>query len=167
MAAGYFEAGKSAEKATFEFTIRRLPAHRNFALVAGLPQVVDYLLNLSFTAEEIEYLRGLPQFARVSSAFFDYLRNFRFTGDLFAVPEGTPLFAGEPVLTLRAPVIEAQIPETYLLSAITFQTLIASKAARSVRRVASRRSVPTTGTGLTSTTMRTGTTSTADRTVHA
>jgi nicotinate phosphoribosyltransferase len=138
MAAGYFDAGKSSEKATFEFTIRRLPAHRNFALIAGLPQVVDYLLNLSFTAEEVDYLRGVPQFAHVSSAFFDYLRGFRFTGDLFAVPEGTPIFAGEPVLTLRAPVIEAQIPETYLLSAITFQTLIASKAARCAEAAAGR-----------------------------
>jgi nicotinate phosphoribosyltransferase len=130
MAAGYFEAGKAAQKATFEFTIRRLPEHRNYALAAGLPQVVDYLLNLSFTAEEVDYLRGLPQFANASPAFFDYLLNFRFSGDLFAVPEGTPLFAGEPVLTLRAPIIEAQIPETYLLSTVTFQTLIASKAAR-------------------------------------
>jgi nicotinate phosphoribosyltransferase len=138
MAAGYFEAGKAAEKATFEFTIRRLPAHRNFALMAGLPQVVDYLLNLSFTDEEVEYLRGLPQFSRVSRAFFDYLRTFRFTGDLFAVPEGTPLFAGEPVLTIRAPIIEAQIPETYLLSEITFQTLIASKAARCAEAAAGR-----------------------------
>jgi nicotinate phosphoribosyltransferase len=138
MAAGYFEAGKAAEKATFEFTIRRLPAHRNFALMAGLPQVVDYLLNLSFTDEEVEYLRGLPQFARVSPAFFDYLHTFRFTGDLFAVPEGTPLFAGEPVLTIRAPIIEAQIPETYLLSEITFQTLIASKAARCVEAAGGR-----------------------------
>jgi nicotinate phosphoribosyltransferase len=138
MAAGYFEAGKSAEKATFEFSIRRLPANRNYALIAGLPQVVDYLLNLTFTPEEIDYLRGLPQFARVSPAFFDYLSDFRFTGDLFAVPEGTPLFAGEPVLTLRAPVIEAQLPETYLLSAITFQTLIASKAARCAEAAAGR-----------------------------
>src|SRR3974390_1544659 len=114
MAAGYFEPGKAAEKATFEFTLRRLPAHRNYAVIAGIPKIVDYLLNLSFTADEIAYLRGLPQFAQVSPAFFDYLRNFRFTGDLFAVPEGTILFAGEPVLTVRAPIIEAQIPETYL-----------------------------------------------------
>jgi nicotinate phosphoribosyltransferase len=132
MAAGYFEAGKTAERAVFELAIRRLPPHRNFVLAAGLPQVVDYLLNLSFTAEEIDYLRGLPQFRNVSPAFFDYLRNFRFTGDLFAVPEGTPLFAGEPMLMLRAPVIEAQIPETYLLSELSFQSLIASKAARFV-----------------------------------
>ncbi len=138
MAAGYFETGKAASAATFELTIRRLPVNRNFALVAGIPQVVDYLLNLTFTAEEIAYLRGLPQFANVSPAFFDYLRDFHFTGDLFAVPEGTVVFAGEPILTLRAPVIEAQIPETYLLSAITFQTLIASKAARCVAAAAGR-----------------------------
>jgi nicotinate phosphoribosyltransferase len=130
MAAGYFETGKTAERAVFELSLRRLPAHRNFVVAAGLTQVVDYLLNLAFTGDEIAYLRALPQFRRVSPAFFDYLRDFRFTGDLFAVPEGAILFAGEPVLTLRAPIIEAQIPETYLLSALSFQTLIASKAAR-------------------------------------
>src|SRR5579872_6004959 len=95
MAAGYFEAGKAQEKATFEFTVRRLPANRNFILAAGLPEAVDYLLNLSFTREEVDYLRGLPQFRNASPAFFDYLAHLRFTGDLFAVPEGTPLFAGE------------------------------------------------------------------------
>ena len=73
MAAGYFESGKAAEKATFEFTIRRLPQNRNYVVVAGIHEVVDYLLNLNFTAEEIDYLRGLPQFAQVSPAFFDYL----------------------------------------------------------------------------------------------
>ena len=71
MAAGYFEAGKAAEKATFEFTLRRLPAQRNFMLAAGLPQVVEYLLNLSFTADEIAYLRGLVQFRLAPGAFFD------------------------------------------------------------------------------------------------
>ncbi|HXK04444.1 MAG TPA: nicotinate phosphoribosyltransferase [Verrucomicrobiae bacterium] len=130
MAAGFFDSGRAGQKATFELSIRRLPAHRNYVVAAGLPQVVDYLLNLRFTSEEIDYLRGLPQFAGVSPAFFEYLRTFRFTGDLFAVPEGTVLFAGEPMLTIRAPIIEAQLPETYLLSAVTFPTLIASKAAR-------------------------------------
>jgi nicotinate phosphoribosyltransferase len=130
MAAGYFETGKTAERAVFELTVRRLPPRRNFVLAAGLPQVVDYLLNLAFTADEIAYLRTLPQFQHVSPAFFDYLRAFRFTGDLFAVPEGTVLFAGEPMLTVRAPIVEAQIPETYLLSALSFQSLIATKAAR-------------------------------------
>ncbi len=138
MAAGYFEAGKSAEKATFELTLRRLPRQRNFMLAVGLAQVVEYLLNLSFTADEIAYLRGLPQFHLASDAFFDYLRNFRFTGDLFAVPEGTPLFPDEPFLTIRAPLAEAQIPETYVLSMVAFQSMIATKAARTVEAAAGR-----------------------------
>jgi len=138
MAAGYFEAGKTTERATFELAIRRLPPRRNFLLAAGLPQVVDYLLNLSFSSEEVAYLRGLPQFSNASAAFFDYLCHFRFTGDLFAVAEGTPLFAGEPFLTLRAPIIEAQIPETYLLSAVPFPTLVAGKAARCVAAAGGR-----------------------------
>lgn len=132
MSAGYFEAGKAKQKATFELSVRRLPTNRNFVIAAGLPLCVEYLLNLRFTADEIAYLRGLPQFAQVSPAFFEYLADFHFTGDLFAVPEGTPLFAGEPMMMVRAPLIEAQIPETYLLSAITFQSLIATKAARMV-----------------------------------
>jgi len=138
MAAGYFESGKADEIATFELAVRHLPANRNFILAAGLPQVVDYLLNLSFAEEEIDYLRGLAQFRLAPPEFFEYLRTFRFTGDLFAVPEGTPLFAGEPILTIRAPIIQAQIPETYLLSAIAFQTSIASKAVRSVEAAAGR-----------------------------
>ncbi|MCC6860989.1 MAG: nicotinate phosphoribosyltransferase [Bryobacterales bacterium] len=132
MAAGFYEAGKSAERATFELSIRRLPKDRKFVIAAGLHKVVDFLLGLSFLEEEVEYLRGLPQFKLVSNGFFDALRKLRFTGDLFAVPEGTPVFAGEPVLTVRAPVIEAQLPETYLLAAVTFESLIATKAARVV-----------------------------------
>jgi nicotinate phosphoribosyltransferase len=138
MAAGYFETGKTDEKATFELGFRRLPANRNFILTAGLAQVVDYLLNLSFEDAEVEYLRGLPQFARVSHGFWDYLRTFRFTGDLFAMPEGTPAFPHEPVALIRAPIIEAQIPETYALAAIGFQSMIATKAARSVEAAAGR-----------------------------
>ena len=138
MAAGYFEAGKVAERATFEFSFRRLPRHRNFVLAAGLPQVVDYLLNLNFNGEEIDYLRGLPQFRHASPAFFDYLRNFRFTGDLFSVPEGTPIFPGEPLLTIRAPLIEAQIPETFVLSSVAFESSIATKAARCVEAAGGR-----------------------------
>ena len=130
MAAGYFQAGKMEETATFELFFRRFPANRNYIVAAGLQQAVDYLLNLRFTNEEIGYLQSLPQFERVSDSFFEALANFRFTGDLFAVPEGTPLFPGEPFLTLRAPLVEAQIPETYLLSTIGFQSMIATKAAR-------------------------------------
>jgi nicotinate phosphoribosyltransferase len=132
MAGGYFAAGKHHDIATFELSVRRLPAHRDFILVAGLQQALEYLANLRFTADEIAYLRALPQFANSTPAFFDYLADFRFTGNVFAVPEGTPMFAGEPVMTIKAPIIEAQIPETYLLSAFTFQTLIASKASRVV-----------------------------------
>lgn len=138
MAAGYFAAGKVNEKAVFELSVRRLPPNRNFLLFAGLPQVVDYLLNLSFTDEEIDYLRGLPQFRLVPPEFYEYLRGFRFTGDLFAVPEGTPMFGGEPLLFIRAPIIEAQVPETFALAATGFETLIASKAARMVHAAGGR-----------------------------
>lgn len=138
MAAGYFETGKAGEKATFELNFRRLPANRNFILAAGLQQLVDYLLNLGFEDEEVDYLRGLPQFSRVSEGFWDYLRTFRFTGDLFAVPEGTPVFPNEPVAILRAPIIEAQIPETYSLATIGFQSMIATKAFRSVEAAQGR-----------------------------
>ena len=138
MAAGYFEAGKTEERAAFELFVRRLPHGRNFILAAGLAQAVDYLLNLRFTAEEIDYLRGLPHFARTDPRFFDLLAELRFSGDLFAVAEGTPLFAGEPFLTLRAPLVEAQIPETYLLSIIGFQSMIATKAARVVKAALGR-----------------------------
>ena len=138
MAAGYFEAEKVAERATFEIFVRRLPHQRNFILAAGLQQAVDYLLNLRFSAEDIAYLRTLAQFKNTRPEFFDMLAGLRFTGDLFAVPEGTPLFASEPFLTLRAPIIEAQIPETFLLSTLGFQSMIATKAARVVRAALGR-----------------------------
>jgi nicotinate phosphoribosyltransferase len=145
MAAGYYEAGKLQEIATFELFFRRLPRYRNYVMAAGLAQVVDYLLNLRFEEAEIKYLETLPQFQGVSKGFFDYLRSFRFTGDLFAVPEGTPIFANEPFLTVRAPLVEAQIPETYLLAMIGFQSLIATKASR-ICEVAGGRSVVEFGT---------------------
>lgn len=138
MAAGYFAAGKQDDIGTFEFSLRRLPKDREFVLCAGLPRAVEYLLNLSFEADEIAYLRSLPNFRRVPEAFWDYLADFRFTGDVFAVPEGTVLYEGQPVLNIRAPLIEAQIPETYLLSAIAFETLIATKAARIVHAAQGR-----------------------------
>src|ERR1700724_1110496 len=145
MAAGYFESGKAGEVATFELFFRHLPRYRNFVLAAGLEQVVEYLQNLHFEDEEIRYLRSLPQFQRVSPEFFDELRALRFNGDLFAMPEGTPIFAGEPFLTVRAPLMEAQIAETYLLATVGFQSLIATKAARMVE-VAGGRAVVDFGT---------------------
>jgi nicotinate phosphoribosyltransferase len=132
MAAGYFAAGKTRDIATFELTVRRMPDHRNFLVAAGLQQVIEYLADFRFEDNEIEYLRSLRQFARAPAEFFDFLRQLRFTGDLFAMPEGTPVFPGEPILVVRAPLIEAQLVETYLLSSIAFQTTIASKAARCV-----------------------------------
>lgn len=138
MAAGYFQAGKTAEIATFELFVRRFPRDRNYLIAAGLQQAVDYLLNLRFTREETEYLRSLPQFRHTPKAFFDYLLQLRFTGDVFAFPEGTPVFPGEPFLTVRAPIVEAQIPETFLLATMGFQTLIATKAARTVEAARGR-----------------------------
>lgn len=132
MAAGYFEAGKTDEVATFELSVRRLPEPRNFLVAAGLQQAIEYLQTLKFQADEIDYLRSLPQFKRAPEEFFEFLAELRFTGDLFAVQEGTPVFANEPIAIVRAPLIEAQLVETYLLSTFAFQTTIASKAARCV-----------------------------------
>ncbi len=132
MAAGYFLAGKAQEVATFELSVRRLPATRNFLLAAGLAQAIEYLQGLRFELDEVDYLRSLVQFQNAPPEFFTYLRDLRFTGDLFAIPEGTPVFANEPLAIVRAPVIEAQMVETYLISTFSFQTAIASKAARCV-----------------------------------
>src|ERR1700754_4814102 len=95
MGAGYFAAGKTNEIATFELLVRRMPQNRNFLVAAGLQQAVEYLQNLKFQPEEIDYLRSLRQFKNVAPEFFDCLRDLRFTGDLFAMPEGTPVFPGE------------------------------------------------------------------------
>jgi nicotinate phosphoribosyltransferase len=132
MAAGYFAEGKTGEIATFELSVRRLPETRNFLIAAGLAQAVEYLRELRFKPEEIDYLRGLAQFKQTPPEFFDFLAKLRFTGDLFALPEGTPVFGNEPIAIVRAPLVEAQLVETYLLSTFMFQTMIASKAARCV-----------------------------------
>jgi nicotinate phosphoribosyltransferase len=131
MAAAYFESGFWAN-ASFELFVRSLPEQRSFLLSAGLEQALEYLEDVRFREEEIEYLRLQPVFRHISDAFFDYLRDFRFMGEVWAIPEGTPVFGEEPLLRVRAPVIQAQIVETYLLSTLTFQTMIASKAARVV-----------------------------------
>lgn len=131
MAAGYFENGVD-HRAVFELFVRRLPKHRSYLLAAGLEQALDYLSTLSFTSDQIDYLRKHPSFQDVSAEFFDYLARFRFTGDVWAMSEGTPVFGMEPLLRVTAPMIEAQIVETFLLSTLNFQTMIASKAARIV-----------------------------------
>jgi nicotinate phosphoribosyltransferase len=131
MAAGYRAAGFDA-RATFELFVRGLPARRNFLVAAGLAQALEYLEHINFSAHEIDYLRRHPVFAGIGEEFFEFLAKFRFSGDVWAVPEGTVIFPDEPILRVAAPIAEAQIVETYLLSAIHFQTLIASKAARVV-----------------------------------
>ena len=132
MAAGYFEC-KRNNKATFELFVRELPKNRSYLIAAGLEQIIYYLKNLRFTNNHLKYLKSIPIFKNVSKGFFEYLLNFRFSGDLLAVPEGTVFFANEPILRITAPLIEAQIIETYLLSMINYQTLIASKGARVVQ----------------------------------
>lgn len=137
MAAGYYSNGLT-DTATFELFVRALPPDRGYLIAAGLEQVVHYLTTLRFGADAIAYLRGLPVFKHVDRRFFDYLARFRFSGDLWAMPEGTPVFGNEPILRVTAPIIEAQLVETFLLATINFQTAIATKAARIVEAAAGR-----------------------------
>jgi nicotinate phosphoribosyltransferase len=131
MAAGYFEH-RIEWRSTFELFVRHLPPERSYLVAAGLDSVLVYLENLHFTEEDIQFLREQPAFHTVSPAFFDYLRGFRFKGDVHAMEEGTLVFADEPILQITGPILEAQVVETYLLSVINFETLVASKAARVV-----------------------------------
>jgi nicotinate phosphoribosyltransferase len=137
MAAGYLKTGFDA-RLTFELFVRSLPAHRNFLVAAGLDQALDFLEGVHFSDEDVRYLRAQPVFQRVGDEFFEYLSRFRFSGDVWAMPEGTVFFPGEPVLRVTGPAIEAQIAETFLLSEINFQTMIASKAARIVQAASGR-----------------------------
>ena len=135
MANGYFQTPLRDRITYFDIFFRRVPDGGGFAIAAGLEQVIQYIQNLHFTEEDIEYLRGKGGF---TPAFLDYLRNFKFTGDIWAVPEGTPIFPGEPILTVRAPAVQAQFIETYLLLELNHQSLIATKANRIVRAAAGR-----------------------------
>ena len=129
MAAGYVQTHFEA-RATFELFARHLPARRNYLVAAGLEQAIEFLENVRFTETEIEFLRGNKIFRKIGPEFFSYLSNFRFTGDVWAMPEGTIAFPGEPLLRVTAPIVEAQLLETYLLATLSYQTMIASKAAR-------------------------------------
>ncbi|MBQ1281734.1 MAG: nicotinate phosphoribosyltransferase, partial [Oscillospiraceae bacterium] len=135
MSNGYFECGLKDRVCYFDVFYRRVPDKGGFAIAAGLQQVVEYIQSLKFTEEDIAYLRGRGYF---TEEFLEYLANFRFTGDIYAVPEGTPVFPHEPMLTVRAPAIEAQLIETYLLLALNHQSLIATKANRIVRAAQGR-----------------------------
>lgn len=140
MAAGYFQTGFDA-RATFELFARHLPPKRNYLVAAGLEQALEFLENVSFTGEEIDFLKRHLLFSRIGAKFFDYLAGFRFTGDVWAMPEGTLVFPGEPLLRVTAPIIEGQIMETYLLAMLSYQTMIASKAARVVTAAEGRQIV--------------------------
>lgn len=130
MGNGYFQNGFYKRKTYFDVFFRKVPDGGGYAIAAGLEQVIDYIKDLHFTKENIEFLRTKKIF---SEDFLKYLENFRFSGDIYAVPEGTPVFPYEPILTVCAPAIEAQLVETYILLAINHQSLIATKASRIVR----------------------------------
>ncbi|MBQ8514773.1 MAG: nicotinate phosphoribosyltransferase [Ruminococcus sp.] len=130
MANGYFRNGFHERVLYFDLFYRSVPDGGGFAIAAGLEQAIEYLQDLHFDEEDIDFLRSKNIF---DEEFLEYLRQFRFTGDIWAVPEGTPIFPSEPIMTIRAPAIQAQLIETYLLLALNHQSLIATKANRIVR----------------------------------
>ena len=135
MGNGYFKTGYKDRITYFDVFFRRVPDNGGFAIAAGLEQLIEYIENLHFTKEDIDYLRGRKLF---DEEFLAYLENFCFTGDIYAIPEGTPVFPREPLVTVRAPAIEAQLIETFTLLTINHQSLIATKANRIVRAARGR-----------------------------
>ena len=135
MAGGYFENDFKDKTAYFDMFYRKNPDKGGFAIVAGVEQMVEYLQNLKFTDEDIEYLRSKNMF---SEEFLQYMRNFKFSCDVWAIPEGTPVFPGEPIVMVKGPVIQAQFIETMILLCINHQSLIATKASRIVRAAEGR-----------------------------
>ena len=136
MANGYFRKGMKDDITYFDIFFRRVPDGGGFAIAAGLEQLIEYIEDLHFDEDDIAYLREKNLF---QEDFLEYLRNFRFTGDIWAVPEGTPVFPNEPLVTIRAPASQSQLIETYALLCINHQSLIATKAARVVRAAAGRK----------------------------
>lgn len=137
MAAAYFDNNETAQ-ATFELFVRNYPRNRSYLIAAGLEQVICYLEKIRFDKKQLTFIKRHPIFKDVSNDFFNYLAKFKFHGDLWAMPEGTVFFTNEPIVRISAPIIEAQIIETYLLSMINFQTLIATKASRVVQSARGR-----------------------------
>ena len=137
MGNGYFRNGYKDRITYFDVFFRKVPDQGGFAIAAGLEQLIDYIENLHFSEEDIAYLRSRNLFCE---EFLDYLRAFRFTGDIYAIPEGTPVFPREPLVVVRAPSIEAQLIETFTLLTINHQSLIATKANR-ICRAANGRTV--------------------------
>ena len=135
MANGFFVDGLGDRIAYFDMFFRKIPDNGGFAIMAGVEQLIEYLKELRFTDEDIEFLRGKKIF---DEKFLEYLKNFKFTCDVWAIPEGTPIFPGEPIVTVRGPVVQAQLVETTLLLLINHQSLIATKANRIVRAAEGR-----------------------------
>ena len=135
MSHGYFKTGYKDRICYFDVFFRQCPDGGGFAIAAGLEQIIQYIQDLHFSQEDIAYLRSRELF---SEEFLEYLADFHFTGDIWAVPEGTPIFPKEPIMTVRAPAIEAQLIETYVLLCINHQSLIATKANRVVRAAQGR-----------------------------
>lgn len=135
MSNGYFKNGFYKRNVYFDVFFRKVPDNGGFAIAAGLEQVISYIKNLHFSDDDISYLRTKGIF---DEQFLEYLSNFKFHGDIYAVPEGTPVFPNEPVMTVRAPAIEAQMIETFVLLTVNHQTLIATKANRIVRAAQGR-----------------------------
>lgn len=130
MGNGYFRNGFYKKQTYFDVFYRSVPDKGGFAIASGLEQIIDYIKDLHFTEEDIDYLRSKDIF---EEGFLDYLKDFKFTGDIYAVPEGTPIFPNEPIMTVKAPAIEAQLIETFVLLSVNHQSLIATKANRIVR----------------------------------
>ena len=135
MGNGYFASGMHQQICYFDVFFRQVPDGGGFAIAAGLEQIIDYVQNLHFDRKDIEYLRSKGIF---DEQFLRWLKYFRFSGDIWAVPEGTPIFPYEPILTVRAPAVEAQLMETFLLLQLNHQSLIATKASRVVRAAQGR-----------------------------
>ena len=135
MANGYFEAGVGENEAVFDMFFRRVPDNGGFAIMAGVEQLIEYMKHLHFTDEDIEYLRSQKCF---SEGFLEYLKNFEFKCDVWAIPEGTPIFPHEPIVTVKGPVMQAQFVETFILLTINHQSLIATKSNRIVRAAQGR-----------------------------
>ena len=134
MANGYLEKNMN-DIAYFDVFFRKIPDNGGFAIFAGLEQIINFIKDFSFSKEDINYLEGRKIF---SKKFIDYLSNFKFTGDIWAIPEGTVVFPNEPLITVRAPIIEAQLLETMLLLTINHQSLIATKTRRIVNQAKNR-----------------------------
>lgn len=137
MAGGYFETGQKDRIAYFDMFYRSNPDKGGYAIMAGVEQMLEYLTSLKFTDDDVEFLRSKGIF---SESFLQYIRDFKFECDVWAVPEGTPIFPGEPIVTVRGPIIQAQFVETMILLSINHQSLIATKANR-LRRAAKGRAV--------------------------